>query len=111
MPDLPTHKAFFGDGERKFCLTPPLILELERVTGTGIGGLSRRFFGGEFKHQELLEVVRLGLIGGGESPQTAASLVATYATPLPVMELYGLALPIIETVMFGKATPKKGSRK
>ena len=110
MPDLPTHKAFFGDGERKFRLPPELILELERVTGTGIGGLSRRFFGGEFKHQELLEVVRLGLIGGGESPQTSASLVATYAANMPVMDAYALALPIIETVMFGKAA-KKGGRK
>lgn len=110
MREPPAHKAFFGDGDRTFRLTPPLILELERVTNAGIGGLSRRFFSGDFKHQELVEVVRLGLIGGGESPQSAASLVTTYAMPLPVMELYALALPVVEVCMFGKAA-KKGGRK
>lgn len=111
MPDAPKHRQFFGDADRDFRLTPPLILELERTTNAGIGSLARRFFASDFRHQELLEVVRLGLIGGGTDPQSAASLVATYATPLPIMELYALALPIIETVMFGKAAAKKGSRK
>lgn len=111
MPDAPKHRQFFGDADHDFRLTPPLILELERVTNAGIGALSRRFFAGEFRHQELLEVMRLGLIGGGESPQTAASLTSTYAATMPVMELYGIALPVIETVMFGKAAKKKGSRK
>lgn len=102
MPDAPKHRQFFGDAERDFRLNADLVTELERKTGAGIGGLSRRMFSGDFKHQELLEVVRLGLIGGGESPQTAASLVTVYAAPLPIMELYALALPIIETLMFGK---------
>ena len=46
MTDL---KAFFGDAERTFKLTPALIVELERKTGAGIGGLSKRIFAGEFK--------------------------------------------------------------
>lgn len=103
MRKAPSHRQFFGDAERDFRLNADLVTELERKTGAGIGGLSRRMFAGDFKHQELLEVVRLGLIGGGESPAVAASLVAVYAAPLPIMELYALALPIVETVMFGKA--------
>lgn len=101
MREAPSHRQFFGDAERDFRLNADLVTELERNTGAGIGGLSRRMFAGEFKHQELLEVVRLGLIGGGESPAVAASLVAVYAAPLPIMDLYALALPVIETVMFG----------
>jgi hypothetical protein len=101
QPDSPSFTAFFGDADRTFRLTPPLILELERVTNAGIGGLSRRMFAGDFSHKELLETVRLGLIGGGESPQSAASLTATYAAPLPITQLYAIALPVIETVMFG----------
>jgi|GEM_PF-799639 len=101
MPDLPSHTAFFGDRERKFCLPTELIVELERVTGAGIGGLSRRLFAGEFSHRELLAIVRLGLIGGGTSPEEAAALVATYAEPLPITDLYAVALPIIEVRMFG----------
>ncbi|MEX0404044.1 gene transfer agent family protein [Aquibium sp. LZ166] len=108
MADLPTHRQFFGDAERDFRLNADLVTELERKTGAGIGGLSRRMFAGEFAHHELLEVVRLGLIGGGESPAVSASLVAVYAAPLPVMELYALALPVIETVMFG-SVQKEGA--
>ncbi|MEO9340478.1 gene transfer agent family protein [Mesorhizobium sp. SB112] len=108
--EAPAHVAFFGDSERRFALPPELILELERKTGNGIGGLSRRFFSGDFRHQELLETIRLGLIGGGTEPEEAASLTAAYAAPLPVMELYALALPVMETVMFGKAAKKAGRK-
>jgi hypothetical protein len=110
MPDLLKHRQFFGDGPRDFALPTPMIVELERVCGCGIGALARRFFASDFRHQELLEVVRLGLIGGGTDPQSAASLTATYAAPLPIMELYALALPIVEVVMFGKAAKKKGTK-
>ena len=114
MPnEAPAHVAFFGDAERTFRLTPELIVELERKTGAGIGGLARRFFASDFRHQELLETIRLALIGGGESPAVAASLTAAYAAPLPVMELYGLALPVLEVTMFGAASApaKKRGRK
>lgn len=94
-------RKFFGDAERVMKLTPALVLELERKTGTGIGGMSRRFFGGEFRFSELCEVIRLGLIGGGTEPEEAAALVATYSATMPAMDLYAVALPIIETLMFG----------
>lgn len=81
MPDLPSHRQFFGDADRDFRLTPPLILELERVTGSGIGGLSRRFFAGDFRHQELLEVIRLGLVGGGEGAGQGPELPVPRPTP------------------------------
>lgn len=52
------HVAFFGDGEKQFLLTPEMIVELERKTVSGIGGLCRRLFAGEFKHSEMTEVIR-----------------------------------------------------
>ncbi len=98
-----SHVAFFGDQERTFRLPPELIVELERKTGRGIGGLCRDLFKGEFRHSEILETIRLGLIGGREKPEVAASLVAAYAAPRPLMEAYPLAVSILETLMFGKA--------
>ncbi|GAB1581740.1 gene transfer agent family protein [Phyllobacterium phragmitis] len=98
-----TFRKFFGDAERDFHLTPELIFELERITGTGIGGLSRRVFTGDFRHAELLHVIRLGLIGGGETPEEANSLIEAYGKPRPIAELVPIALGILETVMFGKA--------
>lgn len=101
MTGSPTHRQFFGDGERTFSLTPVLIVELERKTGAGIGGLCRRLFAGDFRHADLTETIRLALIGGGEAPEDAAALVATYAAHRPLAETYPLAVAILETVWFG----------
>ena len=110
MHDAPSHRAFFGDQNRTFRLTPELIIELERKTGRGIGGLCRDLFAGNFRHAETLETIRLALIGGGESPEDAAALIAAYAAPRPVMETYAFAVSILETAMFGKSG-RKGGRK
>ena len=97
-----THSAFFGDAQREFRITPELIIELERKTGAGIGSLCNRLFAREFKHADITEVIRLGLIGGGTAPAEAANLVNVYAVNRPVMETYPLAVDILETLMFGK---------
>lgn len=102
MTDYPTCREFFGDRERAFSLPPELIVELERVTGDGIGGLCRRLFAGEFRHAHIAETIRLALIGGGETPQRAAELVAAYAKPRPLAETYPLAVAILETMYFGE---------
>lgn len=103
MNELTTHRQFFGDAEYDFRLTPDLVLELERKTASGIGGLSRRFYASDFRFSELTEVIRLGLIGGGMDSEEADALVKTYAARMSVTELYGKALPIIDVLMFGKA--------
>jgi hypothetical protein len=102
------HVAFFGDAKRTFKITPELITELERKTGCGIGGLCRRLFAGEFGHADLIETIRLALIGGGEKPETAAALVATYAADRPLSETYPLAVSILEALWFGHAKDSDG---
>ena len=104
MREAPVHRQFFGDAERDFRLTPEMIQELERITGRGIGGLCRSIFASDFRHVEVLQTIRLALIGGGTDPEEAASLIAAYATPRPVMEPYALAVAILEVTMFGKGT-------
>jgi len=101
-----THRAFFGDGERDFRITPELIVELERKTGAGIGALCRRLFAREFKQADMIETIRLALIGGGTSPKDADALVAAYAVNRPLAEIYPLAVSILETLWFGAS--KKG---
>jgi hypothetical protein len=98
-----SYTAFFGDAQRTFKITPVLIIELERTTGVGIGGLCRRLFAREFSHADILETIRIALIGGGEKPETAASLVAAYAADRPLSETYPLAVSILEALWFGKA--------
>jgi hypothetical protein len=96
-----THRAYFGDGERPFCLTPDLIPELERSCGHGVGAVCRRITEREFSHREMIEVIRLALIGGGEHPQRAAELIDTYAKPRPIEETHLLALAIVSALWFG----------
>ncbi|QGM46650.1 gene transfer agent family protein [Methylocystis heyeri] len=100
----PVHRAFFGDKDYDFSLAPELIDELERLTGCGVGKLCKRFFAGDFGFREVLNIIRLGLIGGGETPKAAASLVAAYGERRPIMETYPLAVAILETLALGKAT-------
>jgi hypothetical protein len=101
------HRAFFGDGERDFRITPKLIRELEQATGAGIGALCRRLFAGDFTHADVTETIRLGLIGGGETPERAAALVATYAQDRPLGESYPLAVSILEALWFGAPQTEK----
>jgi hypothetical protein len=103
------HAAFFGDATRIFKITPCLIVELERKTGAGIGGLCRRLFAGEFQHSDIIQTIRLALIGGGEKPESADALVAAYAADRPLSETYPLAVSILEALWFGKAKGSDGT--
>lgn len=98
-----THVAYFGDGEHSFALTMPMVRELEQKAGVGIGALYQRLMSAQFFMGDLVEIVRLGLIGAGMSPAKAQHLVETYAVDRPVMEITPLALDIIEARWSGKA--------
>jgi hypothetical protein len=96
-----THRAFFGDKERDFRLTPKVIVELERLTDAGIGALCKRLFAGEFSHKDICQTIRLGLIGGGASPEDAANLVAVYAEDAPLVGVHSLAVSILMAAYLG----------
>lgn len=96
-----TFRAFFGDSEHDFTLTPWAITELERITATGIGTLIQRMPEFRFHHAELTETLRLGLIGAGTAPEAAAQLVATYATPRPISEILPIVLGTLQRVWSG----------
>ncbi|WP_028712800.1 gene transfer agent family protein [Paracoccus sp. J55] len=93
--------AFFGDKERLFTLSDDMVTELEAKTETGIGVLYQRLLGHAFKLADLSEVIRLGLIGGGTSPEEADRLVGTYARNRPVAEVLPLATVILAARWLG----------
>jgi hypothetical protein len=95
------HTAFFGDAEYPFRLTTKMTLELERVTGAGIGALCTRVFNKQFTHSDISETLRLSLIGAGMSPERAASLIAIYAVDRPLIETYPTAVAVLELGWFG----------
>jgi hypothetical protein len=102
MSDM-THRVFFGDRERDFKITPKLIAELERQTGVGVGALCKRLFAGDFSHADIVETIRLGLIGGGADPFDASTLVKVYASDAPLSTSYPLAVSILEALWFGRS--------
>ena len=69
-----------------------MILELERVTGCGIGRLYSLLTEMRFAFPFVAETIRLALIGGGMSPKDAAALCATYVANRPLAETYPVAL-------------------
>jgi hypothetical protein len=103
------HTAFYGEGEKTFALTHPWILELEKTTGHGIGALFKRLMQGEYAYHDILETVRLALIGGGTSPEAASNLIATYGVLRPISETLTIALGVLSLVMFGPEEPKGDS--
>jgi hypothetical protein len=97
-----TTSAFFGDKEHRFALTHWAQLELEKVTGVGIGALCLRLPHGDFRFIEIIETIRLALIGGGMAPQDAVHLVETYGKPRPLGETFPLAARILYRLWNGK---------
>lgn len=93
--------TFFGDKERPFTLTDELVIELEAKTGIGIGALFQRLMAKAFTLPDLVETIRLGLIGGGSNPQEAERLVNAYARNRPISEILPLATAILAARWLG----------
>ena len=100
------HVAFFGDREHPFALTDPMVRELEQLTGVGVGALYLRTVAGQFHIADLPEVIRLGLIGAGMTPQQAKRLTDTSAQNRPLGEVYPLALDVLDARWNGVPEPK-----
>jgi hypothetical protein len=97
------HKAFFGDRERDFVLTPHLIPELERLAGRGIAAIVSDADQLRTWSDDINTIIRLGLIGGGASPQEADALVKAYVPARPLSEAHLLALEILLDLWNGPA--------
>ncbi|MBB5723210.1 hypothetical protein FHS72_002847 [Loktanella ponticola] len=103
-----TFTGFFGDGEHSFALTDGMITELERLSEVGIGTLYTRAIGMQFSVADIVQTIRLGLIGSGMAPQQAMQLVETYAANRPMSETFPLALDILDARWNGVAVPASG---
>lgn len=104
-----TTRLFVGDAAHDLALTPPMIVELERLTGRGIGGIFRRLAASEFAFAEVVETIRLALVGGGMEPQRADEIVETYVKPRPLAEIFPIALSVMEAAWFGAPTKSGGT--
>ena len=97
----------WADGDYLFRLPIRELCELERRCGAGVGEITARVFGGRPYVMDIVETIRLGLIGGGTATVRAQQLVATYVDGKPLADPddpsspYKTALAVLRTVYFG----------
>jgi hypothetical protein len=91
----------FGDDTHAFCIALGEIRELQVKCKVGINDLYLRILRGHWYADDLREVVRVALIGGGMAPVEALALVERYVDHRPLLEYYGLALKCLTVVLIG----------
>lgn len=79
-------KISWADGEHTFRLPYAQLRELQDKTGCGPEELAERIRSGRWRVDDLREVIRLGLIGGGMEPMQALTLVIRYVDNRPWLE-------------------------
>ena len=91
---------YWGDAERTFALTLPLVEELERQTDAGVPHLIRALHAQDYRVAHLKTILRLSLIGGGGcDPERAAELVDTYLIPTGLEKARWIALVTLAALM------------
>lgn len=92
----------WAGGEDQFCLGKVgLILDLEGKCGAGIAAVMTRLGSGSWGLNDVREPIRLGLIGGGMSPEKAMAAVRAHVDENPLTSSVLLAYAVIEAVMVG----------
>ena len=97
-------ETFLGDAKHPFQLTAPMIIELERLTGSGIGTIAKRMFTQDYRLTEVTETIRLGLIGGGMDPKRAKEMIEAYVDNRPIGDSINVALTVMNATFFGEVT-------
>jgi hypothetical protein len=100
----------WADGEYKFRLAIGQLRELQDKTGVGPYALLSRVIDGTWKVDDLREVIRLGLIGGGLEPLKALSLVKNYVEGRPLMESLTPVKVILAAALFGDPDDPVGKK-
>jgi hypothetical protein len=113
MAAFGTRSITWSHGTDDFCLSKigPRF-DLEERCGVGLGEIYQRLLAGTWRTNDYRETIRLGLIGGGKTPQQAKEIVERHVDGEPQAPFVLLAQQILQAVMFappgeqpGKKTP------
>lgn len=104
---LTAHTATFAGRARVFDLRIGEIGELETLCGAGVGAIYTRLGTLQFKHADMRETIRLGLIGGGLHPAEADMLTQRYVDLQPINDSLQLAADIMRALFDGAAAATK----
>lgn len=110
-------KLFFADREHEFGLQIAEAEELQELTGFGPQALWKRAASGDWGPKELVETIRLGLVGGGMDKEKAWRLVERHVRPgyfaycaILAETILKLAIWGVEEEPLGEPTPAKARK-
>lgn len=91
----------FADGEYQFCLDVPKAIEFEKKFDKSLFATMNGMMAGRWFVEDIGEIIRLALIGGGASPSEAYRLVKAYVDLRPIDENTALAFKVLNAFFFG----------
>ena len=91
----------FGPDEQRFALHIGELRELEEARHAGTGAIYRRCLTGDWHVDDIREIIRLGLIGGGMDPQLALAMTRRYVDDCPWGDNHLIALAVIDAAISG----------
>jgi hypothetical protein len=91
----------WGDGEHLFRLPIGQLRELQDKCDAGPAQIMMRLVSHTWRVDDILQPIRLGLIGGGKSPTDALLLVRRYVEERPLAENITVAAEIIAAAISG----------
>lgn len=98
----------WGPGTYTFSLKWGQLIELQEKLDAGPAFILKQFFDGDWKVESISEIIRLGLIGGGETPNNALKLVKTYVQDRPPFENLSFAQAILQISLIGATDEQLG---
>lgn len=94
--------SYWAGKERLFRLNVGLVLDLQEALGRQpVGTTYMRLATGQFAVQDIVETLRQGLIGGGESVVDAKRLIDTHFDSIGYAESAGIAGDLLAALMDG----------
>lgn len=91
----------WGDGTHQFALRWGELVLLQEATDVGPYVVLDRLAGLGWRLEDIREVIRLGLIGGGLEPAKAVKLVRRYVEERPPLENVTIAYAILMAALMG----------
>lgn len=96
-------------GEHEFALNIGQLRALQKACDAGPEEILSRIWGGTWRVDDLVEVIRIGLIGGGEvDAKDAGLLVAGLIDKHPVLQFKPIAQDILMHALVGEVDDKVG---
>jgi hypothetical protein len=112
MRDARIREVMFADGEYDFRLGWGQLAELQELCNAGPHFILNRLHSGEWRIEDIAEVIRLGLLGADEDmkPSRASELVKRYVKARPPLENHTLAVVILTAALMGAPEEPVGER-